>query len=461
MLNNLRNKFDPLFDKVGRAFASLGFGPNFWTWIGLVLSIISAIMFSLHSPAIGVDWYTSTFLGSLFLIIAGFFDAVDGAVARVTNRTTKLGAFLDSLLDKVSETVVFVGILIGNFTNPVLVLVALSLSLLVSYTRAQASSLNVNLQGKGIAERAERILIISILGFIPFLDNISVALWILSILSVVTVLQRIKIVSASLGTPFFSMQTFSEMFTRNGSGSSSISHSPQAEGRNTFSNPQKYSGPSSSDTSFGKNIKGFFDKAADKVSDNKTNTSSSSSKSSPSTTFSNPQTKGTSNQSASQDKVSASQPPSSYSPPPPPPPPPAPPSPQITKPTMPQFLEDRTDPNETGRNVAQLIFEQENEDKKTINLRTPPPPPPSPESPDAPKTAPKTAAKTTTETKEQPTQTNNASSSPSTTTETKEQPTQTNNASSSPSTTTEQPNAEDTKTTSALKKEDNESKPQS
>ena len=101
MLNNLRNKFDPLLEKVGIGFASLGFGPNFWTWIGLILSIISAIMFSLHS--IGANWYTATFLGGLFLLIAGFFDLVDGAVARVTKKTSTLGSFLDSRIDKVSE----------------------------------------------------------------------------------------------------------------------------------------------------------------------------------------------------------------------------------------------------------------------------------------------------------------------------------------------------------------------
>jgi archaetidylinositol phosphate synthase len=417
VLNNLRNKFDPLFDKVGRAFASLGFGPNFWTWIGLVLSIISAIMFSLHSPAIGVDWYTSTFLGSLFLIIAGFFDAVDGAVARVTNRTTKLGAFLDSLLDKVSEIIVFVGILIGNFTNPVLVMVALSLSLLVSYTRAQASSVNVNLQGKGIAERAERILIISILGFIPFRDNISVALWILSILSIVTVLQRIKIVSASFGTPFFSMQTFSEMFRRDSSNSnSSLSQSSLTEGgSSSFSNPQRYTGPSGSGTDIGKNIKGLFDKASDKVTDKNTNPStaqpsySSSTKSSPTSTSSNIQPKGASTQPSPQNRVSTSPPPS--------PPNPSPPSPQTTKPTMPQFLEDRTDPNETGRNVAQLIFEQENEDKKTIGAKSTSsssPPPPSPPNPSPSKTTTTTTTTTapaTAEAEEKPSKPSNTSTS--------------------------------------------------
>ena len=73
VLNNLRNKFDPIFEKLGRGFASLGFGPSFWTWIGLLLSIISAIMFSLHSPAIGVDWYTATVTWRHILIISRIF----------------------------------------------------------------------------------------------------------------------------------------------------------------------------------------------------------------------------------------------------------------------------------------------------------------------------------------------------------------------------------------------------
>ena len=214
MLNNLRNKFDPLLEKVSIGFASLGFGPNFWTWMGLILSIISAIMFSLHSPSIGVNWYTATFLGGIFLLIAGFFDAIDGSVARVTKKTSALGGFLDSIIDKVSEIIIFIGILIRNFTDPVLVLVTLSLAILVSYTRARAEAIGVDLKGKGIAERAERILILSILAFIPFRDNISVALWIISILATITVLERLKIVSEIFGLPLFSSQTFRQIFQR-------------------------------------------------------------------------------------------------------------------------------------------------------------------------------------------------------------------------------------------------------
>lgn len=317
MLNNLRNKFDPIFEKIGRGFARLGFGPNFWTWLGLIFSIISAFMFSLHSPAIGADWYTATVLGGIFLLIAGFFDAIDGAVARATNKTSPLGGFLDSVIDKVSEIIVFIGIMIGNLTNPVLVLVALSLSILISYTRARAEAMGVDLKGRGIAERAERILIIAILGFIPFHDNISFALWIISILAIVTVLERLKVVASSFGISLFSTKTMSEMFSRD---ISQMQTSRPSDNTSKFNTE-----PSSSISKITKNVKDFLESPDEKPSRN-TGTSSSS-------------TSTTSKEdiSSSQDKI--------------------------------KFL-DKTDPNETGRNVAQILFEQESEDKKLVKPTT-------------------------------------------------------------------------------------------
>jgi phosphatidylglycerophosphate synthase len=312
VLNNLRNKFDPFLEKVGIGFASLGFGPNFWTWMGLILSIISAIMFSLHSPSIGVNWYTATFLGGLFLLIAGFFDAVDGAVAKVTRKTSTLGAFMDSVIDKVSEIVVFIGILIGNFTNPVLVLVTLSLALLVSYTRARGESIGIDLKGKGIAERAERILILSIIAFIPFKDNISVSLWIISILAIITILERLKLVSEIFGAPLFSIETFSQIFKREDMTNQNYSLSANNSDSTKFNNDQSFSSKTSS------NVREFMDKPNNKV-----------------------QTK--------------SEAPKPYNPP------------------KASYI-DKTDPNETGRNVAQIIFEQENEDKKTLGNTNQPPP---------------------------------------------------------------------------------------
>jgi archaetidylinositol phosphate synthase len=330
VLNNLRNKFDPIFEKLGLGFANLGFGPSFWTWIGLLLSIISAIMFSLHSPAIGVDWYTATILGGIFLLMAGFFDAIDGAVARVTNRTTPLGGYLDSVIDKVSEIIVFVGIMIGSFTNPVLVLVALSLSLLVSYTRAKGDGLGVDLKGKGIAERAERILIIAILGFIPFQDNMSVALWIIAILSAITVLERLKVVSTRLGTPLFSLQTFKDMFQRTHDFDRLSSSGTMTSRLNE---------PPTSLSKLTKNVSDYLDKSGNKKLEPSTKPTTSTTTApppKPSTTIAPPPKPST----------TTAPPPTSDT--------------QTSQPKA-QYL-DKTDPNETGRNVAQIVFGTEEEE---------------------------------------------------------------------------------------------------
>jgi archaetidylinositol phosphate synthase len=284
-------------------------------------------MFSLHSPSVGVNWYTATLLGGIFLIIAGFFDAIDGTVARVTKRTSALGSFLDSIIDKVSEIVIFIGILIGNFTNPVLVLVTLSLSILVSYTRARAESMGIDLKGKGIAERAERILILSILAFIPFRDNISLALWIISVLAIITILERLKIVSAVFGVSLFSIQAFSQIFKRDSMTGSTYSTSG-SQNTTKFDNDK----PTSSST---------------------TSTASSKSGASASSRFSDsvrdilhkPDTK-------KDEKLN-----------------------EETKPYKTEkanFL-DKTDPNEMGRNTDQIIFELENEDKKMQSNKSPPP----------------------------------------------------------------------------------------
>jgi phosphatidylglycerophosphate synthase len=338
VLNNLRNKFDPILEKVGVGFANLGYGPNFWTWLGLILSIISAIMFSLHSPSVGANWYTATFLGGLFLIIAGFFDAIDGTVARVTKRTSALGSFLDSIIDKVSEIVIFIGILIGNFTNPVLVLVTLSLSILVSYTRARAESMGIDLKGKGIAERAERILILSILAFIPFQDNISVALWIISILAIITILERLKIVSAVFGASLFSVESFRQIFKRDSSMAGSYYSTTGRQDTTKFDNDKPSPPPSSSSSSskFSDSVREILHK---------------------------PDTKKNEKQEESKAKIEESKP---------------------YKTEKASFL-DKTDPNEMGRNTDQIISELENEDKKFMSKKPPSPPPPSSSTTDPPK----------------------------------------------------------------------------
>jgi archaetidylinositol phosphate synthase len=124
--------------------------------VGLVTSVLAGAAYS-------ASGFMGEFAGGVLVLVAGWFDIVDGAVARVTGRTSKRGAFLDSTLDRVAEVAVFAGILLGGYSSPILVLLALSFSLLVSYTRAKGDALGVTLSGVGIGERSERLLILAVL----------------------------------------------------------------------------------------------------------------------------------------------------------------------------------------------------------------------------------------------------------------------------------------------------------
>ena len=195
MLNNLRDSLRPHLEKIGSGFASTGLSPDFWTAIGLVFAFGSAIVY-------GWNFELSLIIGGILLLISGFFDIVDGQVARVTKKTSKKGGFLDSVSDKIAEVAIFLGILIGGFAEPYLVLLAISLSLLVSYARARAESLQVKLQGIGIGERAERLLVIAILGIIAGAIQIhelmEYAVIIVIIISAITLIQRIIVTSKEL-----------------------------------------------------------------------------------------------------------------------------------------------------------------------------------------------------------------------------------------------------------------------
>lgn len=195
MLNKLRNLLEPTLTRIGEGFASTGLSANFWTGLGLAISILAAIVYS-SNAFLDLDWTPWNFaavLGGIFLLISGFFDIVDGSVARIRKQISKKGAFLDSVFDKISEVIIFGGIALGQLADSFWCLVALGLSLLVSYTRARAESLGGKLKGIGIGERAERLLLIALIGMIPVREAMQWAMIIVSIVAGITLAQRVAI----------------------------------------------------------------------------------------------------------------------------------------------------------------------------------------------------------------------------------------------------------------------------
>ena len=185
MLDKLRGSLGDVLASLGRSASKVIPSPTAWTVIGLLFAFLAFIFYSGGHP----------FVGGLLLAVSGFFDVLDGSVARATGRTSQRGAFLDSTLDRVSEVVVFLGVLVGGYASPFLVLVALSLSLLVSYTRAKGDALGVSLAGIGVGERSERLVVLiatSLLGVV------GIGVLIIALLALITFVQRTVKVSMAL-----------------------------------------------------------------------------------------------------------------------------------------------------------------------------------------------------------------------------------------------------------------------
>ena len=138
-------------------------------------------------------------------VFAGFLDILDGALARYTNQATRFGAVLDSVLDRVSEAVLLIGILVvyaaeQSFGPVVLVGITLFGSLLVSYVRARAEALN--LKGEvGFFTRAERVIVLALGLLLSQIDYALItALAIIAVFSLITVVQRVHSVKRQTRT---------------------------------------------------------------------------------------------------------------------------------------------------------------------------------------------------------------------------------------------------------------------
>ncbi len=165
----------------------LGLTPNQVSAAGIVLAFLSGFAYWQYaiSPLLLA-------LAPILLLASGFCDALDGAVARIYGKTTPLGGFLDSLLDRYADAAVFFGVILGGLCDPSWGLIALVGSLLVSYARARAEAAGVKMETVGLAERADRLIILIIASFINLFWSVALywSVILLAFLTNLTVLQR-------------------------------------------------------------------------------------------------------------------------------------------------------------------------------------------------------------------------------------------------------------------------------
>jgi len=179
-----------LLDQIVRLLALARINPNFLTFLGLVVNIGAAFLFGYAN----VDNQAKMFrYAGLVIIGSGFFDLVDGRVARASNRVSRFGAFFDSVVDRYSDATQFLGLLVyyargDRFLYVVLAAVVMISTIMVSYTRARAESL-IDTCKVGFMERPE-LLVLVIIG--ALFNRMAPVLWIIGVLSTITVVHRIQ-----------------------------------------------------------------------------------------------------------------------------------------------------------------------------------------------------------------------------------------------------------------------------
>lgn len=190
--------FEKSFGRVADFLAASGVSPHIITLGGLLLTALAAYLYTLIRYQ--GDFY-AIYAGAA-LMAGGLLDGLDGAVARRQGRTTKTGALIDSTTDRVSDTLIALGIALTGLVEPILVLVMLALAMLVSYIRARGEALGVAMAGVGIGERWVRVIIFIIATLLTPVWRQALALSVItvSILAFITVVQRIAYALRSLST---------------------------------------------------------------------------------------------------------------------------------------------------------------------------------------------------------------------------------------------------------------------
>jgi len=177
-----RRNFKVVLEPVASVFRMLNIKPNIITLFGFVLNIVAAYL-------IFVDLI---FWGGIVFLVAASADAIDGTLARQMGIRNKFGAFWDSTLDRLSESIILLAIayrfaVSGETFYVMLTFLALIASYLVSYTRARGEGIGVNVK-VGIGTRLERFIVMAAA---LLLNQLAIGMGVIAVIAGITVLQRI------------------------------------------------------------------------------------------------------------------------------------------------------------------------------------------------------------------------------------------------------------------------------
>jgi CDP-diacylglycerol---glycerol-3-phosphate 3-phosphatidyltransferase len=190
-VQTIKTTYSKIISPIIKLLIILKISPATLTVIGFFLNGVSAFLFSRGS----FRW------AGLMMLIGGAFDTFDGQVARSRQTDTKFGAFFDSTVDRFSEILILMGLLLyyleqHNDSLVIVVAVVIAGSLMVSYIRARAEGVG-QVCTVGLLQRPGRVVLL-VIGALGGVTVISITLWIIAIGSVITVLQRFHYVTKQL-----------------------------------------------------------------------------------------------------------------------------------------------------------------------------------------------------------------------------------------------------------------------
>jgi archaetidylinositol phosphate synthase len=154
MLDRTREKVDPFLNIVAKRFSRIN--PETLSWFALIFAISSGILFYFSRPDFELQNYFLLF-AALFVFLNGLFDAIDGQVARLSNKTSARANFIDHTLDRYDDVFIVGGLALSAWCRPSIGLLAIIGVLLTSYMGTQAQAIGYKRDYSGLLGRADRL----------------------------------------------------------------------------------------------------------------------------------------------------------------------------------------------------------------------------------------------------------------------------------------------------------------
>ena len=167
VLDKKRDSVDPVLSVIAKRFSHVN--PDVFTWIALLFAIISGVFFYFSSEEMELGNYY-LFFASLFVFLNGLFDAIDGKVAKLAQKASLRGDFLDHALDRYADVFIIGGLALSSWCRPSIGLLAIVGVLLTSYMGTQSQAIGHKRDYSGLLGRADRLVLLMIF---PIIQHIA------------------------------------------------------------------------------------------------------------------------------------------------------------------------------------------------------------------------------------------------------------------------------------------------